>query len=89
MHFIPPPPPPPVALAVVHSKTVLLLLIRCLLMFPLFCVGFVTGRGFVMQNLVFLLVVQSSRFEREGWLLYFDVFLCVAVIGVCLFLVLS
>ena len=56
-----------------HFKAVvLLLLIHCLLFLPLFRGRFMFGLCFVMHYLVSYLVLQSSRWGREGWLLYFN-----------------
>ena len=61
---------PPVALAAVRSKAlVLLLLIRCLLLLPLW--DSVIVLCFVVRYFVSILVLQSSRWGRESWLLCF------------------
>ena len=58
-----------------------------LIVAPIVLVGFVFGTCFVMQYLVFFLVLQSSCWGRESWLLYFIAFKChVTVIVLCLFL---
>ena len=59
---------PSVALVAVRSKAaVLLLLIRCWLLLPL-CDSVIV-LCFVVRYFVSILVLQSSRWGREGWLL--------------------
>ena len=60
---------PPVALAAVSSKAVVLLLIRCWLLLPLW--DSVIVLCFVVRYFVSILVLQSSGWGRESWLLYF------------------
>ena len=61
---------PSVALASVHSKAVVLvLLICCWLLLPLW--GSVIAICFVVRYFVSILVLQSSRWGRESWLLCF------------------
>ena len=63
---------PPVALTAFCSKAVVLfLLIHCLLLLPLLVGVLCLVLGFVMQYLVSFLVLQSSYWGRESWLLYF------------------
>ena len=64
-----------VSTAVSPTAVVLLLLIHCNVLLPLF-VGLVFGT-FVMQYLLYFLVLQESRWGRESWLLYFDFVLAV------------
>ena len=62
------PPPPSVVSATVPSKTVaLLLFINCLLLLPFFI--FVFNPCFAMQHFVSFLVLQSSRWGKDSWLL--------------------
>ena len=66
--FKPPPPPPPMAWAAVRSKTlVLLFLAFCLLLLPLW--ESVIVLCFVVRCFVSILVLQSSSWGRESWLL--------------------
>ena len=59
---------PPVAWAAVHSKAVVLLLLTfCLLLLPLS--ESVIGLCFVVCYFMSILVLQSSWWERESWLL--------------------
>ena len=60
---------PSVALAAVRSKAVVLLLIRCWLFPPLWDSGIVLC--FVVLYFVSILVLQSSWWGRESWLLCF------------------
>ena len=63
----------PVALAAVCSETVvMLLLIRCWLLLPLW--NSVIALCFVVRNFMSILVLQSSWWGRESWLLYFVCF---------------
>ena len=67
MHLSPP-PPPPVAYADVRSKAVVLLLLTCcLLLLPLW--ESVIVLCFVVRYFMSLLVLQSSWWGRESWLL--------------------
>ena len=67
----------------------MLLLIHCFIVAPivlLFCFVFVFGSCFVVQYLVSFLVLQSSCWGRERWLLK-SCFKCnVTVSALCLFL---
>ena len=47
----------------------MLLLVNCLLLLLFLCFIFVFGPCFVVQYLVAFLVLQSSRWGRERWLL--------------------
>ena len=70
---------PPVALAAVRSKeVVLLLLIRCLLLLPLW--DSVIDLCFVVRYFVSILVLQSSQLGRESWL---PCFVCLLVSHDC------
>ena len=61
-------PPPPVALAAVRYKAVILfLLIRCCLLLQLW--DSVTVLCVVVRYFVSILGLQSSRWDRESWLL--------------------
>ena len=51
---------------------VLLLVVHCLLLPQIFCWGFMFGSCFAMHYLVPFLVLQSSRWGRKSWLLYFN-----------------
>ena len=63
-------PPPPVALAVVRSKAVVLLLFATPIV--VFCnCGILQLLCFVVRYFVSILVLQSSQWERESWLLCF------------------
>ena len=71
------------ASAAVHSKVVVLLLIHCLLLLPL-VVGFLCVASlFCCAVFVPFLLLQSSRWERQRWLLYFG---CHLLGVLCLFL---
>ena len=58
------------ALATVRSKAVVLLLIQCWLLLPLW--DSVIVLCFAVRYCMSILVLQSSWWERESWLLYFD-----------------
>ena len=51
---------------------VLSLLMHCLLLFPMFCLGFMFDPCFVVHCLVSFLVLQSFCWGKESWLLYFN-----------------
>ena len=69
-------PPPQVALVVDRSKAVvLLLLICCWLLLPF--LDSVIVLGFVVHYFVSILVLRSSRWGRESWLLCFVCLPCV------------
>ena len=66
----------PVTFAAVHSKAVGSVFVYLLFIIaPTVCGGFVLGPCFVVRYFVSFLVLQSSRWERESWLLYFYCFL--------------
>ena len=60
------------ALAAVRFKVMVLMLMIHYKLLLSFCASLVFGFCFVVQFLVSFLAQQSSRLERESWLLYFN-----------------
>ena len=63
---------PPVTSTERSYAVVLLFVKHCLLLLQLFCEGFMLCPCFAMHYLVSFLVLQSSRWGRKSWLLYFN-----------------